>query len=130
MKKILFSFLLAAALLPASAFSAPVTVLPPGVVLGYLLVSFGSVLLVLLAVFRAIPFVFAACSFAARSGLARLRVLPVHGLSVRNVTWAHTLVITRAALDAANTVLAPALDRRRSARRIEEALQAPWRGDS
>ena len=105
-------------------------VLPPGVVLGYLLVSFGSVLLVLLAVFRAIPFVFAACSFAARSGLARLRVLLCLGLAfaaylpVSLVFGSHAVACSERACAAFSAWLD---SRDRSAGRGASATRNAWR---
>ena len=105
-------------------------VLPPCVVLGYLLVSFGSVLLVLLAVFRAIPFVFAACSFAARSGLARLRVLLCLGLAfaaylpVSLVFGSHAVACSERACAAFSAWLD---SRDRSAGRGASATRNAWR---
>ena len=58
------------------------------------------------------------------ANLARVRTLPVHGLSVRDVVWAHTIVLTRAALAATNSTLAPDMDRRRSADSLREAVEA------
>jgi hypothetical protein len=42
-----------------------------------------------------------------------VRALPLRGLNVKDVVWAHTLIMTRPALDAANAALAPANDKRR-----------------
>ena len=50
------------------------------------------------------------------ANLARLRALPLRGLNVRDVVWAHALVVTRAALGEVNAELDPARDRRRRRR--------------
>lgn len=47
------------------------------------------------------------------ANLKRVRALAVRGLNVRDVVWAHTLVISRAALEAVNAGLTPATDKTR-----------------
>lgn len=45
--------------------------------------------------------------------LKRVRTLAVRGLNVRDVVWAHTMVISRAALEAVNAGLTPSTDKTR-----------------
>lgn len=55
------------------------------------------------------------------ANLSRVRPLPVRGLNVRDIAWAHTVIVTRAGLRAINEVLTPELDRQRE---YEEVLGA------